>query len=310
MHILFDPNKSVLMRQSAASYVASLLSRGRPFALSSVRLCLRLFSQWLNSYLDHFESGSGSSDADWTPSRHVLFYYVAQAVFYITCFRSNQLFSRSRDDDDDDVTDGLEFMSSLGLDRVVNCRLNPLRVCIPSVVKEFASVMHTYQIVYCYAALQRTTSSSNGSAPPTPTSTPSHAMFVGIRETIDFESFFAFEPMALSQCSRFVAPFYQEWGTGDDAAADAGGHVQPEMRDYDDVMAGAETAVSTPGRAIPTAAGRGAARDEDEDELGGLVLSPESVEMDFMFAIRSPRGAAAVSMRGRAVRGGAAARRR
>lgn len=46
------------------------------------------------------------------------------------------------------------FMESLNLPKIVTSRLNPLRVCQPAVVQNFAAVTRTYQLAYCYAVME------------------------------------------------------------------------------------------------------------------------------------------------------------
>ena len=49
----------------------------------------------------------------------------------------------------------LRFLRGLNLSTVVTSRLNPLRVCLPSVVANFAAVARKYQLVYCDAIIER-----------------------------------------------------------------------------------------------------------------------------------------------------------
>jgi hypothetical protein len=48
----------------------------------------------------------------------------------------------------------LAFLQSLNLTKMVTCRLNPLKVCLPVVAQNFATVTRTYQLAYCYSVLQ------------------------------------------------------------------------------------------------------------------------------------------------------------
>lgn len=261
------------MRQSAASYVAGFVARARPVTTESARVCLDLLSKWLNAYLDYFETAAGGSDA---PEDHSLFYNVCQAVFYIVCFRHVQLFASY------DGVDGPAAMARLGLDRVVNSRLNPLRVCLPSVVNEFARVMHEQQIVYCYAAMQRNARpqrSGNASPVRSGSSGAEAAMAYINREAVDFESFFAFEPLTLARTSPIVEPFYQQWEEREQRAVVATPSASMTS------MAGSN------GNMAASMAIRGKQQQqqqmEDEDELANFIISPESVGMDFMFEIRA-----------------------
>ena len=39
------------------------------------------------------------------------------------------------------------------MDRLVNCKLNPLKMCSPAVVNNFAVVTRRFQLVYCYTII-------------------------------------------------------------------------------------------------------------------------------------------------------------
>ena len=41
----------------------------------------------------------------------------------------------------------LAFLRSLQFNTIVTCQLNPLRVCLPPVVKNFAALARNYQVV-------------------------------------------------------------------------------------------------------------------------------------------------------------------
>lgn len=45
-------------------------------------------------------------------------------------------------------------METLNLGKIVTSRLNPLRVCQPAVVQNFAAVTRKYQLAYCYSIME------------------------------------------------------------------------------------------------------------------------------------------------------------
>lgn len=45
-------------------------------------------------------------------------------------------------------------MERLNLGRIVTSRLNPLRVCQPAIVQNFAAVTRNYQLAYCYSVIE------------------------------------------------------------------------------------------------------------------------------------------------------------
>lgn len=52
------------------------------------------------------------------------------------------------------------FLRGLNLTKVVTCSLNPLKVCLPEVVKKFVSITRAYQLVYCNSVVERNSRSS------------------------------------------------------------------------------------------------------------------------------------------------------
>lgn len=54
---------------------------------------------------------------------------------------------------DDIIFSDLRFMENLSLSNIVTCRLSPLRLCCSKVVDRFALITKTYQLTYCYVAM-------------------------------------------------------------------------------------------------------------------------------------------------------------
>ena len=64
------------------------------------------------------------------------FRFYFQAVFYIFVFRHRQLLEDNK---------GLHYVMGLNLERIVTCRLNPIRVCLPSIVNVFATLTRYFE---------------------------------------------------------------------------------------------------------------------------------------------------------------------
>jgi RNA polymerase I-specific transcription initiation factor RRN3 len=110
---LLDQTQPALTRKVCASYVASFVSRAPFIRLETIRNTLAVLVGWLHKYLDVHEHKPPN------PALHALFYHVCQSVYYIVCFRYNELL---RDEE------GLEFFRQLGFERVNEAKLSPLRV--------------------------------------------------------------------------------------------------------------------------------------------------------------------------------------
>ena len=94
------------------------------------------------------------------------------------------------------------FCRSLQFNSIVTCQLNPLRVCLPPVVKNFAAIARNYQLAYCDTIIQRNSRinlpvignlSSSGAPLSSETAKP-----------LLLDSFFPFDPYRLPKSKVFV----------------------------------------------------------------------------------------------------------
>jgi RNA polymerase I-specific transcription initiation factor RRN3 len=85
----------------------------------------------------------------------------------------------------------LIFLQSLNLTKMVTCRLNPLKVCLPAVVQNFAAVTRKYQLAYCYTVLQHNARFSM------PVIYQDHRRYAITRESTLLDTFFPFDPFVL-----------------------------------------------------------------------------------------------------------------
>lgn len=79
------------------------------------------------------------------------------------------------------------FLQSLHLPALVNCHLNPLRVCLPAVATAFAGVARYFQLAYCHAILERNARRKLATVYANDTATPEEVL----------ETFFPFDPYIL-----------------------------------------------------------------------------------------------------------------
>lgn len=96
-------------------------------------------------YLNNQDSGT---KAFCDVALHGPFYSACQAVFYTFVFRHKQLLSGN-------LKEGLRYLQSLNFERIVMSQLNPLKICLPSVVNFFAAITNKYQLVFCYTIIER-----------------------------------------------------------------------------------------------------------------------------------------------------------
>ena len=93
----------------------------------------------------------------------------------------------------------LMCLQSLNLTKIVTCRLNPLRVCVPTVVQHFAAVTRTYQLAYCYTVMER---NSRSNIPVVQSSN---------RLTPWLDTFFPFDPYVLKRSGKCILVNYMSF---------------------------------------------------------------------------------------------------
>lgn len=192
---LQDPNNPAIIRQAAANYIGSLLARAKFIPLITVKSCLDLLVNWLHMYLNNQDSGT---KAFCDVALHGPFYSACQAVFYTFVFRHKQLLSGN-------LKEGLRYLQSLNFERIVMSQLNPLKICLPSVVNFFAAITSKYQLVFCYTIIER----NNRQMLPVIRSTAGGDSVQTCTNPLD--TFFPFDPCVLKRSKKFIEPVYQIW---------------------------------------------------------------------------------------------------
>ncbi|XP_072838935.2 RNA polymerase I-specific transcription initiation factor RRN3 [Pogona vitticeps] len=192
---LQDPNTPAVIRQAAANYTGSFLARAKFIPVVTVKACLDLLVNWLHMYID--SQGTGPK-ALCDVAVHGPFYATCQAVFYVVIFRHQQIL-------DGNLKKGLAFLQNLNFGRIVMSQLNPLKVCLPSIVSFFASLTRKYQVAFCDTIIERNRrqvlpvvrSSCGGDSIETSTN--------------PLDSFFPFDPYILKRSKNTIDSLYQFW---------------------------------------------------------------------------------------------------
>lgn len=200
-----DPNVAAILRQSTAAYIASYVARSKSVSLATAKLCITIVMQWIHLYLDN-SSGNLKPDI----KQHGPFYSLCQAAFYIFTFRSKSLI---------EMEGGIEFLRQLNFERVITSRLNPLKMCLPTVVDMFASLANRHEVAFSYTILEQnkrlvlSTEAASGG-----TCQQQHNLL---------DCFFPFDPYQLKRSGKFFAALYQQWEEPGDA--------EKENREEEDV---------------------------------------------------------------------------
>ncbi|KAL4678035.1 hypothetical protein H8959_020709 [Pygathrix nigripes] len=190
---LEDPSNPAIIRQAAGNYIGSFLARAKFIPLITVKSCLDLLVNWLHIYLNYQDSGT---KAFCDVALHGAFYSACQAVFYTFVFRHKQLLSGN-------LKEGLRYLQSLNFERIVMSQLNPLKVCLPSVVNFFAAITSKYQLVFCYTIIER----NNRQMLPVIRSTAGGDSVQTCTNPLD--TFFPFDPCVLK---RWLQCQWRIWG--------------------------------------------------------------------------------------------------
>lgn len=210
-----NPNTASIHRQTAIAYIASFVSRAEYITISTTKACLEKLTSFIHSYIRD-SNVSHSTDFMYTNLQsHGPFYAACQAAFYIFAFRHKELVA-------DPVS--LKFCKSLGFNSIVTSQLNPLRVCLPGVVRNFSSIARNYQLAYCQTVMERNNrinlpivgslSSANTTGKP-----------------LLLDCFFPFDPYLLPCSKHWVDDMYREYHGDEDDDSEEEGEEEEEEED-------------------------------------------------------------------------------
>ena len=149
-----------------------------------------------------------------------LFHSIMQAIFYVICFRAAEFRL---------LAGGVEFLTTLQWDKLLESPLDPLAHCSEAVSREFARIVHVLRLAphaslvssAAYEVLTSTNNNRNTEENTTnntediidntnnPQSVPAlHGISM---ENTAIESFFPFDPFLLKDSSRYIAPIFRTW---------------------------------------------------------------------------------------------------
>lgn len=184
---LISTERAPNTRMCAAAYLASYLARAKYLPLAVISSSLERIVGWCVKYAPRQNEKKGGLAVDGGVSG--VFFSACQAVMYILCFRMKKLM-----DDSEQHT----VLSSLPIEQLLRHNLNPLKLCLPSIVEEFLKQAKAAQLVD-----SRLLSEINMAVELLPSST-----FGGINR---LDMFFPFDPYLLKQSDRFIRPNFIFW---------------------------------------------------------------------------------------------------
>lgn len=222
VQITFDRCQSAIVRQASAAYLASFVSRGIHVPSSIVRDVF----DYLGSELERLRCDGERTCRGPNLRRYSSFYCLVQALLYIFCFRWRDLeFNANEDCNEDDSTAsfGQEHQWKSGVKEVLSLnifsKLNPLKVCSPSIVTEFARVSNHLGVVYVYHLLEtnkriRLSQFSGGASSGFSVGQPNRESALSrIKDESHqhLDEYFPFDPYHLPKSKRWIERDYREW---------------------------------------------------------------------------------------------------
>ncbi|KAH0842766.1 RNA polymerase I-specific transcription initiation factor RRN3 family protein [Fonsecaea pedrosoi] len=248
--VLVDKKQPHLLRHSAAAYFSGFVGRGAHVSPQVVHDCLDLLCDHLTILRKSYEPTCRGPDL----KRYGDFYAAFQAILYIFCFRWRDIASANSDDEsdidvDEDEAETYHFAESLreSLRAAIYSPLNPLRVCTPVIVEQFAKLTHALQLFYVYPKLEenrhvRVTGHWRGVSDLTISNPDRDLSWVGDNGML--EGYFPYDPYHLPISKHWIEGDYVEWkgipgeeaedtDSEDDAGMDVGGVDEDDDLDHD-----------------------------------------------------------------------------
>ena len=180
------------VRKNAMAYMGSLLVRGKFISFKLVQNCITAISNWCQNYVNsHKNAVNNFANAQ----IHQVFYCACQTIFYVITFKCEDFISS---------VEAISFVRNLSIGNLIYSGLNPLAVCSPAIVDNFAKVALHYEIAVCSQVIERNKRDTIPIAHRNViTSITGNAVDVN----------FPFDPLppVLKSANCYVEPFFQEF---------------------------------------------------------------------------------------------------
>ncbi|KAI5425972.1 RNA polymerase I-specific transcription initiation factor rrn3 [Lathyrus oleraceus] len=194
-----------ITRMSAVAYLASYLSRAKFLSSALVADIIQSLVYSCFAYCNKLH------DSDMNPEAHQVFYSGCQAIMYILCFRMKSLM---------DVPRLKMKLIKMRMLQLWEHKLNPLKVCLPSVVEEFliqakaARLFMSAELFVFEDLLESDLSKAFGGM-----------------DRLDM--FFPFDPCLLKKSESYIRPHFVRWSRvkttyGDEEDSDSGSEASDD----------------------------------------------------------------------------------
>ena len=260
VHIAFDRGRASIIRQSAAAYLASFVARGMHVPSQIVRDVFDYIGGQLDVLRAEHEASCRGPDL----KRYSNYYSLVQALLYIFCFRWRDL--QATLDEEADEEDGLQIAEMTDhqwipgikdtLAQNVFSRLNPLKVCSPAIVSQFAKIANHLGLIYVFHLLEtnkrlRLSQFSGYAQRSTLYSHPERETALSVRKEENFQQldeYFPFDPYHLPRSKRWLNGDYREWkGVPglDEEKGESGSEDSSESESEDEELVSDQASVSS-----------------------------------------------------------------
>ncbi|EMD63019.1 hypothetical protein COCSADRAFT_37893 [Bipolaris sorokiniana ND90Pr] len=218
-HLAIDSNRPPLLRASACAYLASYIARGAHVPGFVVRNVFDLLCSQLERLRMLHEPKCTGPDL----RRYGTYYAIAQALLYAFCFRWRDLIVTS----DGSLPTDADIMYHEGdfewhrstleiVRRNIFCKLNPLKICAPDIVKQFGRIAKHLRFTYVDTLVE-----TNKRVRLARSLASSYLTGIGGRETaltgkkgeeaFLMDAYFPFDPYVLPRSKRWVEHDYVQW---------------------------------------------------------------------------------------------------
>ncbi|ORX99889.1 RNA polymerase I-specific transcription initiation factor RRN3 [Clohesyomyces aquaticus] len=219
--LAFDKSVPHIERVTAAAYLASFIARGAHVSRPVVRDVFDLLCHHLEALRQSQEPNCKGPDV----RRYGTYYAIAQALLYTFCFRWRDLIVTSDDSDltDEDVLyhEGDFFWHNDVkeiLRRNIFSKLNPLKICAPTIVAQFARMAHHLRFLYVFPLIEtnkrirlaRSVGSAAGYLDGVAARETALTMKKG-EEAFLLDAYFPFDPYVLPRSKRWLERDYVQW---------------------------------------------------------------------------------------------------
>lgn len=253
LDIAFGNQNSMVTRQNAAAYLASFAARGRKVPAESVRTICTVLIKHIDSYRFRHQATARPDLRRFTP-----YYALFQGLLYIFCFRWRDLVVETPSIVDPDVPSSylgqdLVWMEDLKelLSANIHSKFNPLRVCHPTIVNEFAKLAGHLRFLWVHGKVEANRriylSSYVSSSVEALRETASHNPYD--ESWLQLTPYFPFDPYQLPESRHWVDDDYIPYdplpGTDEDEDSEADDDMDADETTFADGTTYAEEDTET-----------------------------------------------------------------